>query len=146
MSQENVELAHNVELARASFQALNGDVAAFIALCDPNIELHSRWVAVGGVTAYHGHEGVRRWAHEVEEVWEDVELAVEPYFDLGERTLAFYTLSGRGRQSGINSSMPFAQVATWRNGRCVRWKAYVDRDEALRELGVTENELEPIAP
>jgi hypothetical protein len=91
MSQENVGLAHNVELARALFQALNGDVEAFIVLCDPSIELHSRWVAVGGVTAYHGHEGVRRWAREVEEAWEDIHLAVEAYFDLGERTLAFYT-------------------------------------------------------
>jgi ketosteroid isomerase-like protein len=137
---------HNVELTRVSFQALNGDLEAFIALCDPEIELHSRWVAVGGVTVYRGHDGLRRWAQEVGEVWDDPRIAVEAYFDLGKQTLAFYTLHGRGRQSGVESSMRFAQVASWRDGRCVSWKAYVDRDEALRELGVSEDALEPIDP
>jgi ketosteroid isomerase-like protein len=137
----------NVALARASFEALDaGDLEAFIALADPQIELHSRWVAVGEATVYRGHDGLRRWAVEVEEAWADLRVAVDAFFDLGERTLAFYTLHGRGRQSGAESSMWFAVVARWRGGLCTYWKAYVDRDEALAELAVTEDELEPIAP
>jgi ketosteroid isomerase-like protein len=146
MSQKNLGVTHNVELARASFEAIDAlDVERFVALSDPQIEVHSRWAAVGEVTVYHGHDGVRRWAQEVAETWEDVRSEVEALFDLGECTLAFYTLYGRGRQSGVPSSMWFAIVARWRDGRCVYWKAYVDRGEALRELGVSEDELKAVA-
>jgi hypothetical protein len=36
-------------------------------------------------------------------------------------------------------------VARWRDSQCVYWKAYVDRGEALRELGVSEDELKAVA-
>jgi hypothetical protein len=42
--------------------------------------------------------------------------------------------------------MPFAQVAKWRDGLLIYWKAYVHREDALRDLGVSEDALEPIAP
>ena len=51
MSQENVELH------RRAIEAFNShDVEAFIALCDPSIEAHSVFAAVGGAV-YHGHDG-----------------------------------------------------------------------------------------
>jgi hypothetical protein len=34
----------------------------------------------------------------------------------------------------------------WRDGRCVFWRYYLDRQEALAELSVSEDELEPIEP
>jgi hypothetical protein len=34
----------------------------------------------------------------------------------------------------------------WRAGLIVCYKAYGQREDALRHLGVTEKELEPIAP
>jgi hypothetical protein len=76
------------------------------------------------------------------------EIRVEPeaYFDLGEQTLAFVVLHGRGRRSGVETSMRLAQVMRWRDGLCVYWKYYVDREEALGELGVAEDDLEPIDP
>jgi ketosteroid isomerase-like protein len=144
MSQENLEVARKVELLRRWFEAFNArDIERIIALSDPRIEAHSRWAAVGEVTVYRGHGGLRSW--EIEETWDDLHAEVEALFDLGERALTFYTLHGRGRQSGAPSSMWFAMVARWHAGRCVHWKAYVDRGEALRELGVSEDELEAAA-
>ena len=53
MSQENVELH------RRAIQAFNArDIEAFIAYCDPGIEWHSTFAAVGGAI-YHGHDGIR---------------------------------------------------------------------------------------
>jgi hypothetical protein len=46
------------------------------------------------------------------------------------------------RKSGCSA----AAVATWRNGLCVDFKGYVHKEEALRDLGVSEDTLEPIAP
>jgi hypothetical protein len=34
----------------------------------------------------------------------------------------------------------------WRDGLAVYFASYVDRDQALRDLGVSEDKLEPIAP
>jgi hypothetical protein len=42
--------------------------------------------------------------------------------------------------------MPTAQVAKWRDGLCVYFKGYTDREDALRDLGVSEDALEPITP
>ena len=42
--------------------------------------------------------------------------------------------------------MPVAQVMRWHVGLCAYWKSYFDREEALSELGVSQDELEPIDP
>ena len=42
--------------------------------------------------------------------------------------------------------MPNALVATWRDGLIVYFKVYAHREDALSDLGVSEEALEPIAP
>jgi hypothetical protein len=34
----------------------------------------------------------------------------------------------------------------WRDGLCVNWKTYAHREDALRDLGVSEDALTPITP
>ncbi len=117
-----------------------------VALCDPSIEVHSVFAAVSGAV-YHGHDGVRRWLRDLEESWGG-EYRVEPeaFFDLGERTLMFGVQHGRGGQSGVEVAMPATGAAAWRDGLCISHKAYVHREDALKELGVSTDSLEPIAP
>jgi ketosteroid isomerase-like protein len=137
----------NVELHRRIHEAFNArDLEALIACCDPQVEFHSPFAAVGGLTVYRGHEGMRKWHQDLEEAWEG-EIRVEPeaYFDLGEQTLAYLVLQARGWQSRVETAMHLAQVATWRNGLMVSFKSYPDRQAALRELGVSQDALE-IAP
>jgi ketosteroid isomerase-like protein len=128
----------DVELNRRIVEAFNArDVEAVIALCHPSIELHSVLAAVGG-GVYHGHSGVRSWHRDFEDAWGDeIHLEAEAYFDLGEYTVAFYVYHGRGRQSGAEVSMTSAVAARWRDGLLVYFKAYTDREEALRDLGVS---------
>jgi ketosteroid isomerase-like protein len=138
----------NVELHRRTVEAFNArDVEAMIAYIDPSVAYHPVLAAVGGVTVYHGHDGLRSWFEDFEDVWGD-EIRVEPeaYFALGEQTLMFYVLRGRGKQSGVEVTMKLAQVARWRDNLIVYSKVYTHRDEALMDLGVSEGALEPIAP
>jgi ketosteroid isomerase-like protein len=133
----------NLEIHRRSVAAFNTrDVEEFIGFCDPRIELHSALTA----TVYHGHAGVRKWYANIEDAFGD-ELRLEPqaYFDLGERTVTFHLLHGRGRQSGAAVAAPFAHVHRWVDGLIVAFKAYADQGEALRELGVPEDTV-PIEP
>jgi ketosteroid isomerase-like protein len=141
MSQENVELH------RRAIEAFNAhDVEAFIALCDPSVEANSVFAAVGdGV--YRGHDGLRRFFSDAGDAWGDqIRGDGKAFFDLGEDTLAFYVLHGRGRQSGAEVTMPLAQVVRWRDGLVVYFKVYAHREDALRDLGLSEDELEPIDP
>ena len=127
-------------------EALNArDVEALIALCDPDAELHSALAAVGGAV-YRGHDGLRTWQREIDDAFEEVRAEPEVFFDLGEHTLAFYVQHVRGRQSGAKVAMPAAQVARWRDGLCVYFKVYARREDAVRDLGVSPDALEPIAP
>ena len=137
----------NVELHRRFVAAFNaGDPERFIALSDPQIEFHSVFAAVGG-EIYHGHEGIRTWLSDFEDAWGgDIRLEPEAYFDLGEHTLAFQVLHGRGLQSGVEVAMATAHVVRWRDSLMVYLKVYVHREDALDEMGVSEGSLEPIAP
>jgi hypothetical protein len=72
---------------------------SFLALCNPMIEVHSVFAAVGGAV-YNGHDGVRRWHRDLQDAWGgELRIEAESFFDLGEHTLAFQVLHGRGRQS-----------------------------------------------
>jgi ketosteroid isomerase-like protein len=136
----------NVEGHRRFIAAFTArDVEALIALCDEEVEVHSVFAAVGGAI-YNGHDGVRRWMRDIEEAWIEFLVEAEAYFDLGEHTIAFNVLHGRGQQSGVELSMPCATVMRWRDSLIVYFKAYVHREDALRDLGVSEDALEPIAP
>jgi ketosteroid isomerase-like protein len=137
----------NVEVLSGLFEAYNSrDIEGFIACCDPGIELETAFTAVGG-EVYHGHDGLRTWHRDVEDVWGSaVHAELEAYFDLGERTLVFYVLHGRGKGSGVEVAMRVALVATWRDGLVVHAKAYAHREDALRDLGVSEDALERIEP
>jgi hypothetical protein len=42
--------------------------------------------------------------------------------------------------------MPIAVTARWRDGLIVYMKGYVQRHDAVRDLGASEDALEPIVP
>jgi ketosteroid isomerase-like protein len=137
---------HNVELTRRVVDANNArDLDAVIAYFDPNVEFHSVFAAVGD-EVYHGHDGVRRYARDRANPLREIRLEPEAYYDLGEQTLIFYIGRGRGRQSGAEVAFPGATVLRWREDLIVYAKGYVHREDALRDLGITEDELEPIDP
>jgi ketosteroid isomerase-like protein len=140
VSQENVELHR-----RASVAYNTHDLEAFIAYLDPSIEFHSLFADLrGGV--YHGHDG-GEYSRDLEDAWgNEIRGEVEAFFDLGEDTLAFYVLHGRGRQSGAEVAMPLAQVIRWRDGLVVYFKVYPHREDALSDLGISEDALERIEP
>lgn len=138
--------AENVERARRMLEAFNArDIEALLTYLDPSIDFHSTFAVVGG-GVYHGHEGMRTWHRDVEETWGD-EVRVDPeaLFDLGEQTLVFLVLHGRGQQSGVEVAMPSTVLYTWRGDLVVLGKHYAERDAALRDLGVSLDELEATA-
>jgi ketosteroid isomerase-like protein len=137
----------NVELARRYLDAYNmRDIEAMLACCDPNIEYQAGWPGVAPAV-YHGHGGMRKWHRENDDAWgEELRAEREAAFDLGDTLLAFYVLHARGLHSGVEVTMEVATVARWRDGLVVYTKSYAHREDALSDLGVSEDELERIEP
>jgi ketosteroid isomerase-like protein len=137
----------NLEIARAFTEAFNAqDIQALIACCDPEVEFHSTFAAVGG-EVYHGHDGLREWHRDLEDAWRGhIRSEPEAYFDLGQHVLTFTILHGRGKRSGVDVALPVAAVTRSDDGLLTYYRAYIHREDALRDLGVSEDELEPILP
>jgi hypothetical protein len=140
MSKSDVQLLHRW------IEAFNArDVEAPIAYCDPSIEFRSVFAAVGGAV-YHGHDGMRRYFRDLADALDEIRLVPEAYFDLGVHSLCFYVGRGRGQHSRAEVAMPVGIVARCRDDLIVYLKAYAQREDAMSDMGVSEDELEPIAP
>jgi ketosteroid isomerase-like protein len=137
----------NVELMRRFVEAWNArDVEAIIDCSDPDIELHSSFAAVGGAT-YRGHDGLRSYQRDLVAAWgENIRVEPESYFDLGDVTLSYSVVYGRGQHSGVEAAMPVAVVTSWRDGLMTSFEVFLHRPDALTDLGMSEDALEPIAP
>ena len=137
----------NVELHRRANEAFNTrDVEAYIMYCDPQIELHSA-VTGPGRAVYFGHDGVREWHRQFDDAFgEEIRVEPEVYFDLGEHTISYHSLLGRGQQSGADVRTQAADLCRWQDGLIVYRKGYVHREGVFRDLGVSEDALEPIKP
>jgi ketosteroid isomerase-like protein len=136
-----------VEVVRAFTEAFNaGDIDGVVACCDSNVEFHSTFAAVGG-GVYHGHDGIRKWYRDLREIWgEELHSDLETLFEVGENMLVFTVLRGRGQQSGVVVELPAAIVVRLRDGLLVNLKGYSHREDALKDLNVAVDALEPIAP
>ena len=140
MSQENVEIV------RVFTRAFNEqDVERIVSLCDPDVEFHSTFAAVGGAD-YRGHDGVREWQRDFQDTWGGIHSDVEAIYDLGDDVLTFTLIKGQAKHSGVDVELTAAIVTRVENGRIVSFEGYAHREDALRDLGVSEDVLEPIAP
>ena len=111
------------------------DLDAFVAVLDPEVELH----AMKGLRK--GLEAARAWATrapggvqqeiELEQLYEDDTEGGE-----GGRAVALIVRRWRWEDSGeLASSEAMAWAFELRHGRVLSWRPYEDRDEALREWG-----------
>jgi hypothetical protein len=79
-----------------------------------------------------------KWLADLAQVYEDGHLEIIDTRDLGERVLALGTLHFVGKRSGIETGVPVAIVADFREGLMTRLKDYGDRREALAAVGLTD--------
>lgn len=123
MSRENVEI-----VLRLLDAAERDDLAGALTFLDPDLE----WVPLRAATegAYHGHDGYEKFVADTNESFE----VFEPHFelrDLGERVLAWGTISVRGAGSGIEMQVPVGGIFDFRGGRIARWQDFGSKEKAL---------------
>jgi ketosteroid isomerase-like protein len=88
-------------------------------------------------------EGWRDWIG----AWEEHRVEADEYRELdSERVLAFVRYSGRGKKSGLDVGQMRAKGANLfhvRNGKVTKLVNYLDREDALADLGLTPEREAP---
>ncbi len=110
---------------------------ALLALMDDEVEAVSFLAAMEG--GYHGHAGIRRWWQNLLDVFPDFNVEVVEVRDLGgDSTLATLRTGGHGAGSGTPIDMLVWMAVRIRDGKCVWWQVFGDKDEALEAVGLSE--------
>jgi ketosteroid isomerase-like protein len=131
----------NVEAFRRAIEAYNRrDIDAFVEAFDPMVEIHPLTLAMFGqeATVYRGHEGIRQFIRDVDEVLPQIQVESLEIRDLGERLAASGRLHARGRASGAEVESPIFWVIEFREGGVIRMRDYLDPKEALEAAGLSE--------
>lgn len=136
MSQENVDTA------RRAVDAWNrGDIDSYLELLHPECEWFSDVIGrmEGAETVYRGREEIRRFWDEWHAVW-GLTIEVSEYRDLGDTVLTLGRLRARGKASGIELDVPVAYVGESEGGLIRRLRAYLDPQQALEAVGLSERD------
>jgi len=133
MSQENVEIV------KAAYDASNReDWDAFFKDMAPGFEVDlSR--AVGPWRGVFGLDQSRRVLGEFNETWESARLEPHEFIEAGDLVVVPGTLHVKGR-GGIEVVSRGAYVWAIRNGAIERVTLYQERQDALEDLGLSEQD------
>jgi ketosteroid isomerase-like protein len=125
----------NVEVVRSALSAFNrsdtqwdehwADDCEFVSITASQIE---------GST-YRGHDGLRRYAEDRLNAWEELRFEPDDFIDAGERVVVVGLLTGRGRGSGVPVDQRMAVACEFRGGKIARLHAYADVERALATTG-----------
>ena len=134
MSQENVEVFRRVLAAVGE-----DDLAErLIELCDPEVEWRSFFAALLPAGEYHGHEGLRDYARDLDEAWEDLRVELEDVLDAGDVVVGIGRVCFRGKGSGVASESDAGWMLKFRAGKVLVFRAFRDPAEAFEAVGLVE--------
>ena len=118
----------NVEAVRRSYEAFaRDDLDGVVADMDPDIEWHqAQGLPHGGV--YRGLDAVRRAIFDPldDEWWDDFSADPDEFIDAGESVVVLGRYTGRAKESGKPLDVPFAHIWTFRDGKAVLFRQFLD--------------------
>jgi len=128
----------NVDRFVASAEAFNRRDLMLFTFFDPEVQFEPQQAALQGT--YVGHEGIVEWLKDLAEHYdpESGHIHLVDVRDLGDSVFATGTLRFAGKASGIQTEVPLAIVARFREGRMTHFKDYGDKAEALEAAGLSE--------
>jgi ketosteroid isomerase-like protein len=131
MSQENVDAV------RAAIEAFNRrDIEGALRLFDPNVRFQHKLAALQG--DFVGLDGVRAWFADLAEHFESWRVDCPDIRDLDDTVLGLGTVCATGRESGVETELPYTIVVRFRDGRATEFTDYGDRSRALEAAGIKE--------
>jgi ketosteroid isomerase-like protein len=127
-----------LELIAAVYEAwADGEPDRAVEHLAPNVE----WTAIEGAPdagTYRGHDGVRAYMQDWLDDFEVLGFDVLDVIEAGERLVLVTRGTTRGRASGLETQLQYAQVYTFENDLLHRVDEYATREEALAAVGLGE--------
>jgi hypothetical protein len=109
------------------------DPDAFVALWNPDCEWHPFLTArVEGDPGYHGHNGLRAWFEDVDEMFEETHVQLDQFRQTENRILVLGKMTARGRGSEGEVSSEVGWVVEPKGERFQRGWAFTSHEEAER--------------
>jgi ketosteroid isomerase-like protein len=126
----------NVETVRRAIAAINArDIDAYLACCNENVEL---LLPMAG-SEYLGANGIKRFFTDIEDTGPDFRIEVRRVEAIGHSTaIALLRVESTGRVSGIATTADSANVYDFIDGKISRIRIFLDRNDALRAVGLEE--------
>ena len=111
------------------------DPDAWVAVWNPDCEWHPFLTArVEGDPGYHGHNGMRAWFEDVDEMFSEMHVELGRFRQVGDRLLVLGQMTATGRVSGAVVSSEVAWVMELRDDKLRRGWAYMNHEEAERAV------------
>jgi ketosteroid isomerase-like protein len=85
-----------------------------------------------GDPGYHGHNGIRAWFEDVDEMFSEIHVELETYREVGDRLLVLGEMRARNRASGDQVHDQVAWVVQPRGEKLQRGWSYPTHEEAQR--------------
>jgi ketosteroid isomerase-like protein len=126
----------NLEIVRRNNDAYNArDLAAYLDTVAESVTFRSRFSAMDSVV-YRGHDDLRGYFDELDEVWSRYEMALQRMVSQGDRVAALFHLYAVGRESDLRLEERPGVVFTLEGGKIVQIDAYPTQAEALAAIGL----------
>lgn len=114
----------------------NGDREATLRLVHPEVIFEPLRSATEG--GFRGREGIERFLTDTAQTFELFRVEHTDVRDLGDRALVIGSIRVRGRASGVETDIPTAAIAEFRDGLLWRYKDYGEAAQALEAAGLSE--------
>jgi ketosteroid isomerase-like protein len=138
MSQENVESEARA-VVRAFFDlVVAGDLARVSDSLDPDVVWFGTRGGLDEEQVVSGREAVLNYMREIAEPWESLGVEVERLIEIGDAVVVFLRETAHARQSDLEVQNRTAMILKVRQQRIVEGTGYLDRNEALEALGLSE--------
>jgi len=126
---------------RGAYAAFNrGDIDAAVEPLDAHIEWSEPPEFPGG-GIYHGREGAKRYLTQSRAGWAEAISEPERFIVAGDRIVVFVHARVRPKSSNNNEwqDVRLADVYTIKDGKAIQMRAFADRREALRWVGIKDS-------
>lgn len=131
----------NSQLLLAGYEAWNcDDCDAWLALLDPEIQIHTSGVFPDLSAEYRGHRRARKFWRQLREPWETFSIEVERIEEEGDCAAAAIRFRARGVDSGVEVDMRFGSAIRVRDGlaiELVNRRTFDEVRAAMREAQPT---------
>jgi ketosteroid isomerase-like protein len=136
VTQENVEVMREC-FALFNDRGVEAAVEAFAQMLDTDFGIEEA-THIPDPESYGGKDAFLANIEKLAAEFDDLRIAPLEFVDLGENLVVVVSMTGRGRISGADVDVTFAQLWSLREGKAVSLRDFATKEEALKAVGLEE--------